>query len=378
MKFAFLSHLDTNLYLFRLPIMQDLVAHGHKVFAVCPKGDVSDQFAGHGISVIHYDINRSNLQPLREIKVILRLAAILRRLQPDVLHTFTAKPNIYGTLAGRFAGVPVIYNLVEGLGSFYVDQSVKSRFVRECMEAMYRISCRLSNATVFVNKDDPQYFLSRQLVPRNKIHIIRSVGVDTDYFRPGRFDAVALRQSLGLSEGVRIVLMVARAIWHKGVAEYIAGANQLRARDPNVFFLLAGAIDEGNPSSATSAYLLSQPNLIWLGHRRDIAELTALCDVYVLPSWYREGVPRTLLEAASMAKPIVTTDTVGCREVVENGVNGFLVPIQDSHALAERISTLLQDDALRHRMGLNGRAKAIREFDVQHVVRQYLELYGVS
>ena len=186
MKFAFLSHLDTNLYLFRLPIMQDLVAHGHKVFAVCPKGDVSDQFAGHGISVIHYDINRSNLQPLREIKVILRLAAILRRLQPDVLHTFTAKPNIYGTLAGRFAGVPVIYNLVEGLGSFYVDQSVKSRFVRECMEAMYRISCRLSNATVFVNKDDQQYFLSRQLVPRNKIRVIRSVGVDTDFFAAGQ------------------------------------------------------------------------------------------------------------------------------------------------------------------------------------------------
>lgn len=376
MKLAFLSHLDANLYYFRLPIMQALVDRGHDVFAVCPKGDVSECFAEHGICAVHYEITRSSLHPLQEAAVIFCLANIWRRLRPDVLHTFTAKPNIYGTLSGRFARVPIIYNLVEGLGSFYIDSSVKSRFVRECMEALYRVSCRLSDATVFVNNDDPQYFLSRQLVPRNKIRVIRSVGVDTDLFRPDRIDTVAVRQGLGLPGDARIVLMVGRAIWHKGLAEYIAAANLIRAREPKVFFLLAGDVDEGNPSSATREYLLSQPNLVWLGQRRDIAELTALCDVYVLPS-YREGVPRTLLEAASMARPIVTTDTVGCREVVEDGVNGFLVPVRDSISLTERIVTLLRDEGLRCRMGLNGRAKAIREFDVKHVVRQYFDLYGV-
>lgn len=376
MKFVFLSHLDLNLYLFRLPIMQALVARGHHVAALCPHGEVSDRFAEHGIGVVHYAISRSGMNPLREASVVLELASILRRFSPDVLHTFTAKPNIYGTLAGRMARVPAIYNLVEGLGSFYVDSSFKSRFVRECIESLYRVSCRLSDSTVFVNNDDPQYFLSRRLVPRNKIRVIRSVGVDTDFFRLDRIDAASVRQSLGLPEDARIVLMVARAIWHKGLAEYIAAANQLRERDPNVYFLLAGDIDEGNPSSATREYLQSQPNLIWLGHRQDVAELTSLCDVYVLPS-YREGVPRTLLEAASMAKPIVTTDTVGCREVVEDGVNGFLVPVRDSAALADRIALLLGDEALRMRMGRNGREKAIREFDVQHVVRQYLDLYGV-
>jgi len=376
MKFVFLSHLDVNLYLFRLPIMEALVAQGHRVVALCPHGEASDCFAEHGVSVVHYAINRSGMNPFRETAVVLRLGAILRDLRPDVLHTFTAKPNIYGTLAGRLAGVPLIYNLVEGLGSFYVDSSVKSRFVRECMEALYRVSCRLSDATVFVNNDDPQYFLSRQLVPRNKIRVIRSVGVDTDLFRPDRIDAVATLQGLGLPGDARIVLMVGRAIWHKGLAEYIAAANLIRAREPKVFFLLAGDVDEGNPSSATREYLLSQPNLVWLGQRRDIAELTALCDVYVLPS-YREGVPRTLLEAASMARPIVTTDTVGCREVVEDGVNGFLVPVRDSISLTGRIVTLLHDEGLRCRMGLNGRAKAIREFDVKHVVRQYFDLYGV-
>ncbi len=357
--------------------MQALVARGHHVAALCPHGEVSDRFAEHGVGVVHYAISRSGMNPLREASVVLELASILRRFGPDVLHTFTAKPNIYGTLAGRLARVPVIYNLVEGLGSFYVDNSFKSRIVRECIESLYRVSCRLSDTTVFVNNDDPQYFLSRRLVPRNKIRVIRSVGVDTDYFRPDRFAAANLRQRKDIPKDALIVLMVARAIWHKGIAEYIAAANQVRERDPNVFFLLAGDIDEGNPSSATREYLLRQPSLIWLGQRQDIAELTALCDVYVLPSWYREGVPRTLLEAASMAKPIVTTDTVGCREVVEDGVNGFLVPVRDSVALADRIALLLGDEALRKRMGRNGREKAMREFDVKHVIGQYLDLYGV-
>lgn len=378
MKFVFLSHFDINLYLFRLPIMQALIAMGHDVVALCPQGEFSHCFAEHGVKIEHYAISRSGLNPVLEAAVVLRLSAILRYLRPDVLHTFTAKPNIYGTLAGRVAGVPRIFNLVEGLGSFYVETSMRTRMVRECMEALYRISCRLSDATVFVNNDDPRYFLSRQLVPRNKICVIRSVGVDTSFFRSDRIDVDSVRHALGLPEKSLVVLMVARAIWHKGLAEYISAADQLRRRDPGTYFLLAGDVDDGNPSSATREYLLSQPNLIWLGQRHDVAELTALCDVYVLPSYYREGVPRTLLEAASMGKPIVTTDTVGCREVVEHGVNGLLVSPRDSQALAEAISLLLDDGSLRRRMGLAGREKAVNEFDVRHVVRQYLDLYGVS
>ncbi|NCB31700.1 MAG: glycosyltransferase family 1 protein, partial [Clostridia bacterium] len=172
------------------------------------------------------------------------------------------------------------------------------------------------------------------------------------------------------------VLMVARAIWHKGLAEYIEAASILRKQYPDAVFLLVGDVDEGNPSSATREFLRSQPHVCWLGPRADIAAITALCDVYALPS-YREGVPRTLLEAASMAKPIVTTDTVGCREVVDNGVNGFLVPLRDGATLAQRIATLLDDAELRERMGQAGRKKAVRDFDVAHVVEQYLELYGV-
>lgn len=375
--FAFLSHLDLNLYLFRLPIMQALVARGHEVWAVCPRGDVFERFASHGVRIAHYDVDRSGLNPLREAGVIVRLARMLRQIQPDILHTFTAKPNIYGTLAGRLAGVPRIYNLVEGLGSFYVEDSFRNRCIRWCMEGLYRVSGRLSAATVFVNQDDPRYFVARALLPASKVRIIRSVGVDTDAFCPEAHDGHATRRRLGIPEGVPVALMVARAIWHKGLAEFMAAADVVRREFPDAVFLLAGDVDAGNPSSASRTYLGEQRQIRWLGHRADIAELTAMCDVYVLPS-YREGVPRTLLEAAAMAKPIVTTDTVGCREVVADGVNGFLVPVKDHLALAGRVAELVRDPDLRRRMGQAGREKAVREFDVRHVVRQYLNLYGVE
>ena len=380
MKFVFLSHLDLNLYLFRLPVMQALVKRGHEVIALCPRGEVFDHFADHGITAIHYAINRASLNPLRDALVIVQLARLLQRLKPDYVHTFTAKPNIYGTLAGRLAGVPTIYNLVEGLGSFYVDDSMRSRIIRTCMELLYGITSRLSQCTVFVNQDDPRYFWSRGLIAANKIHIIRSVGVDTEIFHPQAVDTQAvavLRHSLGIGENQPVVLMVARAIWHKGLAEYIAAARIVRQEYPQAIFMLVGAVDAGNPSSATSEYLQAQKDILWLGPRQDISTLTALCTVYVLPS-YREGVPRTLLEAAAMAKPIVTTDTVGCREVVENNINGFLVPVKNVPALAQGIATLLADPDLCLRMGQAGRDKAVREFDVHHVVRQYLSLYGVE
>lgn len=360
--------------------MQALVAQGHEIIALCPRGAAFDRFAAHGITAVHYSINRASLNPLREILVVIQLARLLRRLKPDLVHTFMAKPNIYGTLAACLAGVPVIYNLVEGLGSFYVDDSLRSRAIRLCIEFLYRMTGRLSQLTVFVNEDDPQYFWSRGLITADKIRIIRSVGVDTEIFHPQAVSPqvlASLCQNLDITADQPVVLMVARAIWHKGLAEYIEAAKMVQQKIPQAVFILVGDVDEGNPSAASREYLQAQDHILWLGPRQDIVELTALCDIYVLPS-YREGVPRTLLEAAAMARPIVTTDTVGCREVVEHGVNGLLVPVKNTEALAQGIVTLLSDSDLRVRMGQAGRNKAVKEFDVRHVVQQYLRLYGVE
>jgi len=375
MKIAFLSHLDLNLYLFRLPIMKKLVEEGHRVYAICPRGDKFDLFAEHGIEAIEYKIQRSSLNPFKELKALYNIYRAIKPLGLDIIHTFTAKPNIYGTIASKMASVPIVINLVEGLGSFYIEDTRKNIVVRNIIEKLYKLVFLLSDKVVFVNSDDPEYLSSKEVIKKSKIEIIKSVGIDTEAFNPEKIEESTierLKRSLNLEDKV-IVLMVARAIWHKGVREYYEAANHLSKYD-NVQFLLVGDIDEGNHSSANKAFL-NAGDVMWLGHRDDILVLTAMSDIYVLPS-YREGVPRTLLEAASMAKPIVTTNTVGCREVVKDGENGFLVPVQDSKSLAKKIEYLLSHENERKIMGENGRMTAINQFDQKRVVEQYLRLYN--
>ncbi len=348
-----------------------LVERGHEVYAISPYGEYSDKFQNDGIKHVAYEIERGSLNPFKERVFVDNIYEAIKDLELDILHTFTAKPNIYGTFAGKRAGVPIILNLVEGLGSFYVENSLKNRAVRFMIEKLYKKAFKLSQRAVFVNSDDPKFMLEKNIIVDDKVKIIKSVGIDTEEFSPDDVDTNALKEALGLQDEV-IVLMVARAILHKGVREFYEASSHFDTK--KVKFILVGDIDKGNHSSASEEFLKST-NVLWLGHRDDIKVLTALSDIYVLPS-YREGVPRTLLEAASMAKPIVTTDTVGCREVVEDGVNGFLVPIKNVDLLAEKIKLLVENPILRDSMGKEGRKKAVREFDIKKVVTQYMELYS--
>ncbi len=352
--------------------MEALVERGHTVYAVCPDGGYSVQFGDYGVKHISYTIERESVNPFKEKRSIENIYRAISPLKLDIIHTFTAKPNIYGTFAAKRAQVPVILNLVEGLGSFYVDETPKSKLMRFVIERLYKSAFKISDRVVFVNSDDPQYMLDRGILTKDKVEIIKSVGIDTKRFAPDAImDKNEIKRALGL-EGKTVVLMVARAIWHKGIREFYEAAEMLAAED--VAFVLVGDVDRGNPSSANVAFL-KQNHVKWLGHRDDIVDLTAIADIYVLPS-YREGVPRTLLEAASMGKPIVTTDTMGCREVVDDGINGFLVPVKNSQALASKIARLLADRSLREKMGAESRKKALREFEIEKIVDRYLELYG--
>jgi N,N'-diacetylbacillosaminyl-diphospho-undecaprenol alpha-1,3-N-acetylgalactosaminyltransferase len=374
--FAFLSHLDLNLYAFRTPIIKELLKRGHKVYAICPIGDKNQALRDMGCEVVNYTIDRKSLNPFSEKKSIDNIYQAIKDLKIDILHTFTAKPNIYGTLAGKKAGIPVILNLVEGLGSFYVNDSLKNIIVRNIMERLYKKAFNLSNGCVFVNTNDPEYMIYKKLINKEKAKIIKSVGVDTQKFSMDNYSEEQLqniKKKLFL-ENKLVILMVARAIWDKGVKEYYKAADILKSKCQNVEFILVGGTDEGNHSCASEEFL-KNGNVKWLGQRDDVFDITAICDVYTLPSFYKEGLPATLMEACSMSKPIVTTNNVGCKEVVNDGVNGFLVPIKDSKALASKIEILINDKDLRNKMGRNGRIKALEEFDVKKVVNQYLEYY---
>lgn len=373
--FGFLSHLDINLYLFRAPIIRVLILRGYKVYAICPKGDKNKALKELGCEVINYEIERKSLNPFRELKAIENIYYAIKDLDIDILHTFTAKPNIYGTFAAKRAKIPVILNLVEGLGSFYTKDSFKYKTIRFIMESLYKRAFNLSNGVVFVNKDDPKYMLEKGLISEKKIKIIKSVGIDTEKFSISHYSDEKLsniKKSLGLENKI-IVLMVARAIWDKGIKEFYEVAHMLKKSHPNVVFVHVGGIDKGNPSSVSEEFL-QNGSALWLNHRDDIVDLTAICDIYVLPS-YKEGLPVTLLEAASMSKPIITTNTTGCRDVVTDGLNGFLVPVKNIELLKEKIILVLENKILREDMQKESRNKAVREFEVAKVVKQYMEYY---
>ena len=374
-KFGFLSHLDLNLYLFRTPIIKELLQQGHIIYAICPKGDKNKALEDLGCKVINYRINRQGLNPFKEKVAIDNIYQAIKNLKLDVLHTFTAKPNIYGTFAGRKANIPIVLNLVEGLGSFYTKNSFKNIIIRNIMERLYKKAFKMSDGCVFVNSDDPHYMINKRIIKKDKVKIIKSVGVDKNKFNLDNFskdEIKNIKDKNNLSNKL-IVLMVARAIWDKGIKEYYEAAKIIKENHSNIEFVLVGNTDEGNHTCASIEFLRNS-DVKWLGHRDDIVELTAISDIYVLPS-YREGVPATLMEASSMSKPIVTTDTVGCREVVKDGYNGFLVPIKDSKNLALKIEKLILDENLRKRFGSNARIKVEKEFDVNIVVKQYMEYY---
>jgi N,N'-diacetylbacillosaminyl-diphospho-undecaprenol alpha-1,3-N-acetylgalactosaminyltransferase len=370
MKIAFLSSLDLNLYLFRLDIMMELIARGNEVYAIVPKGEHFHKIEEAGVKMIDYNLSRGSLSPFSALSSILELRKILKSLNLDVLHTFTVKPNIFGTIAGKMAKVPRILNLVEGLGSFYVDDSLKSRVVRRVIERSYKFSFRYAEKVVFVNSDDPKYLVENGILEEDKVHIIKSVGIDTaEYKMENISDEVIenLRKEIGVSKPV--VLMIARAILHKGTEDFYKSAKAL----PYYDFVFVGDIDEGNKFGMSREFM-SSGSVKWLGFRNDIAELISISDLVVLPS-YREGVPRTLLEAGSMGKPIVTTDTVGCREVVKDGENGFLVPVADWEILAKKIEEILENRKLHKEMSLKSREIAEKEFDIKNIVAQYMKLY---
>ncbi len=363
-KIAFLSHLDLNLYLFRLPIMKALIKEGYEVYAICPKGEKFDEFEKYGIKALDYKIERKSLNPVKEIKTIRNIYKVIKSLDLDILQNFTAKPNTYGSIAGHLAKVPIIVNAVTGLGSFYIDNSKKSKAIKKVIEKLYKESNKKATYCIFQNSDDMKYFIEKKLVSKEKAILIKSSGIDTAVFKSENKD---------YNKTIVNVLMVARAIWHKGIKEYYEAASLLK--DLKVNFTLIGDTDKGNISCASKEFLLSG-NVNWLGYRDDIKKQIEQCDIFVLPS-YREGVPRTLLEAASMSKVIVTTDAVGCREVVDDGINGFLVPVKNSEILAQKIKLLIQDEELRVKMGENSRNKALNEFDIDIIVKQYLKVYNV-
>ena len=357
MKIGFLSHYDGNLYQFRLPVMKELVKRGHTVYAITPKGNRFDKFKEFGIETVDYTINRASLNPLNELRTIKELRKKVNLLNLDILHSFTHKPNIYGS----FANSKNFIQTVTGLGSFFIYDDLKSKIIKNVILTGYKFSSKKAKKVIFQNSDDLKMFVDLGIISKEKAVLVKSSGIDTSEWKMenGKWK---------INNKKPIVLMIARVIKDKGVEEFIKAAEILKDKAE---FWYVGDIDKGNKN----AFNPDWKNINYLGFRRDIKDLISKCDIFVLPSFYGEGVPRTLIEAASMSKPIVTTNNRGCKEVVDDGINGFLVPIKDYKSLAKKIGILIDNPEMRKEFGKKSREKAVNEFDIKAVVDKYLAVY---
>lgn len=368
MVIGFLSHLDLNLYAFRLPVMLELKKLGHKPIAIAPNGQFLEKIRQAGIECISYEISRKSLNPLNELRAIQNIYLAIKPLELNILHTFTAKPNIYGTIAGKMARVPKIINLVEGLGSFYLENDTKSALVRTIIEQLYKQVFKISTKVMFVNSDDPSYMISKRIVDTEKVFKINGVGIDCQTWMSHKKQ----------NENTTVkVIMVGRAIRHKGVVEFYECAKAIKSKKIDVSFIYVGGTDDGNHSSLDEEYMKSSPFVEYLGERADIQSLIDSADIFVLPS-YREGLPRTILEAMSLQKPVVATDVTGCRDCVIDGKNGYLVPAKNVEALVFAVEDLIVNKQKRVEFGLNGRKMAEELYDVKQIVKAHMKVYGID
>jgi len=376
-KIAFLSHLDLNLYLFRLSWMEALREEGHEILVIVPRGEYFNHFRERGIEAVPWRLKREKAGLAGALRGLYDLQKILRKRRPDAVHTFTLLPNLLGAMAGKMAGVPSIFQHVTGLGYLHTSRGPKASLIRTALSPLYRFSFKVAREVVFQNPDDMAAL--RGMLPLGKGRVIKGSGVDTEYFSPERADpriVEHLREEIAAGDCL-VVTLIGRLLRHKGIREYCEAAERLTTRGMRAIFVVVGWADEGNPAVVDPEfieYAQSKEFMRFLGKRDEIREVLALTDVYCLPS-YREGTPRTVLEAMSMGVPVVTTDVPGCRQTVEEGVSGLLVPSRDSTRLADAMERLLADSDLRLSLGKAGRARVLDEFSNKIVIRQVLSLY---
>lgn len=364
------ANTDWYLFNFRRSLAVALQDQGFEVLLLSPPGNYGERLRALGLRWRSVPMERLSLNPLREARVLAWLAALFREERPALVHGFTIKCAVYGSLAARLAGVPARVNAVAGMGYVFTSNDLKARLLRPLVRALMHGALDGRRARLILqNPDDVALFTRARLVHPDRIRLVPGSGVDCTRF-------VARDAAAAPSTPLR-VLLAARLLWDKGLAEYVAGVRRLRGEGRAIDFLLAGDPDPGNPAAvpvATIQSWVSEGLLQWLGHVDDMPALLASVDVVVLPS-YREGLPKGLIEAAACALPLVTTDVPGCREVVTDGVDGLLVPVRNADALADAIARLHDDPVLAARLGQAARTKALAEFDETIVIARTIAVY---
>lgn len=355
----FLSH--------RLPIALEALRQGYSVHIATGLTDKSKELQRHGLVVHPLNLDRSSTGLGNAWRTMIQLWRVFRLVRPDVVHLVTIKPVLLGGLVARLTMVPAVVVAVSGLGFVFIAHGPRALVRRWLVGGMYRIALGHRNLRViFQNPDDRASLTKLAHLPDSKVEEIRGSGVD-----------FAQYAYTPLPPGVPVVLLAARLLADKGVREFVHAAQLLRQQGVAARFCLVGAVDPGNPASLTDAELArwASENVVELwGQRSDMPEVLGAAHMVVLPS-YREGLPKVLLEAAACGRAVVTTDVPGCRDAIDPGVTGVLVPVRDATALADAIKGMINDPVRCRSMGDAGRALAESAFDVRQVVAAHLRIY---
>jgi glycosyltransferase involved in cell wall biosynthesis len=367
-RILFVVNVDWFFLSHRLPIALAAMRAGYQVHVAVGITDRLAELKSYGFMVHPLHMRRGNTSIFTEWKAFQELLLTLKTIQPDLVHLVTIKPVLYGAIAARLAGTRAVVAAISGLGFVFVNKGARAWVRRLVVGNLYRLA--LGKATlkvIFQNADDRDCLVRLTHLPASKYEIIRGSGVDLSQYTPTPHPS-----------GVPVIVMACRLIADKGIWEFVTAARLLKTRSITCRFCLVGSVDPDNPSSLSESDLatIKAEGLVELwGQRSDMSKVIAEARIITLPSFYGEGLPKVLIEAAACGRAVVTTDMPGCRDAVEPGVSGLLIPARDAEALAAALELLLADPSLCVRMGHAGRALAEREFDISEVEKRHLAIY---
>jgi glycosyltransferase involved in cell wall biosynthesis len=365
-KILLFANTSWYLYNFRLPLAEALRSAGHEVILVSPSDDYSQKLTDAGFMWIDFPLSRKGRNPFFEVVTLFRLITLYRNAKPDLVHHFTIKCVVYGSLAARWTGIKSVINAITGLGYVFIGNSKSQTILRWLIILLYRFSLK-GTRVVFQNEDDLRQFLEYTLVDRDQSEIIRGSGVDIQRFTVSPFP-----------EGMPVVVLPARMLWDKGVAEFVSAARQLRKEGIIARFILAGDTDDDNPAAVPNKTLKGWQKegiVEWMGWQSDMPSVYATSTIVCLPS-YREGLPKTLIEAAACGRPLIATDVPGCREVIIPGKTGLLSVVRDVETLTNCLRAMIQDRDSWYRMGQEARKLAEDEFSTGRIINETMQIYS--
>jgi len=340
---------------------------GHEVVMLSPKDEFSQLLLDEGFRWVHLPLEPRGQNIFRELRSILFIASFYRREKPDLINHFTPKGVIYGSIAAKLSNTRVIFNTITGLG--YLFSGKVNKLLQILVMILYRIALR-NTKVLFQNPDDQELFLTKKIIDPHNSYFVPGSGIDTERFK-----------ATPEATGTPIVILSSRFVEEKGIRYFVEAARILKSRHVEIRFVLVGRPESDQPTSINHieiTHWINEGLIEWWGCHNAMEQIYTLAHIVCLPTYYMEGIPKSLIEAAACGRPLIATDVPGCREIVHHGQNGLLIPTQDAGALANAILELINNQVLRKNMGTKSREIAVTDFAMKKIIAEYFKIYGLD